>query len=424
MATEKSTPSKLETLGRATPRREPYWESVPAVDGLHVGFRCMPDTKAESWLAKWDDSNAASGRKEVSLRGYEVSGYPDAVKAAIKARGTAKAALKVTDWTVKQLCEAYTAAMEQGGVRLQLKLKVDGPRAKAADTMRAQQRRWISGSSSDASDTREYPVNKLAHVKLKNLTEAMCKTWREGMVEGNPHLKDSSINKELQCLRAPLNYGADVLKLEQLQTRVWKAVLEKLDTEEANATRVLLLTNADRSLIAEQATPHLRNFMKLLLLTSIRPGAAALLTVASFNYQPNGHSTLTIGRDKTKKATGRTIGIPAATAKWINDVLCADKIGNAPLLTVDGVKPWTAREWGRAFKKARNAAFPAKGHANRKACIYTLRHCAITDLIKVGQSPALIAEWAGTSVEQITKTYLKHTPADAAIGMQALAVNF
>lgn len=128
----------------------------------------------------------------------------------------------------------------------------------------------------------------------------------------------------------------------------------------------------------------------------------AALIVA--DYDRRKHS-LWIHTDKVN--AGRWVTLPARNKDGTpheSVALLAElihhKLPGAPLFANESGGHWKAYAWNGAIKEVAAAAkLPAA------LTIYWLRHSRITDLITAGVAPMTIAKMAGTSVEQIEKTY-------------------
>ena len=76
------------------------------------------------------------------------------------------------------------------------------------------------------------------------------------------------------------------------------------------------------------------------------------------------------------------------------------KLPEAWLISRDDGTRWTKEQWRDEIKDAAIAAkLPAA------TCAYTLRHCAITDMVVAGTDLFTVAKLSGTSIVMIEKNY-------------------
>src|SRR5262249_36870072 len=92
--------------------------------------------------------------------------------------------------------------------------------------------------------------------------------------------------------------------------------------------------------------------------------------------------------------------------------LSADKKPTDMLFLRDEGQPWAHSDWDEFVRAAAKAAeLPSEPHTG--VCLYTLRHCFITDALLGGIPTLEVARLVGTSVAMIEKHY-GHLVADAA----------
>lgn len=402
MAAADFTPRVSTVAGRKAleARREPYWVPLDGVPHASLGYRKTGDrgTDLGTWICR------QRGERDDGSMGYAfqalgaLADHHAAAKAArswleLRAKG-----VRDTDITVREVCSEFANAVETS--------RVNGrpPRKTHAKTLRLQYANWIDG-------------DKLGRIALAKLTKAAVTDWRARLestpdIHGKPR-SGMSINREMSALRAALNWAKDVRELVP-DDKAWRVPLQVIAG--AARARTLYLDEDERRALLAEADIDIAALMKCLMLVPLRPGAAAGLNAGDFDKRLG---VLTVHRDKTQAACGRQMVLPDETAKFFA-AQCANKLPTAPMFTrADGAR-WTAREWGRATKAAVIKAF-AEGSRMRKASMYTLRHCSITDLARSGVPLSTIAKWAGTSVAEIEKHYRKDIPGDAREGLAALS---
>ena len=180
-----------------------------------------------------------------------------------------------------------------------------------------------------------------------------------------------------------------------------------------NASFELYLTPDQRKQLLAAAEPDIGAFMEGLMRIPMRPGALAHLNVGDFDRRLGA---LTIGKDKT--GGDRQINLPDATAGFLQRQCEHDGVTRMPQLPLfcraEGER-WHKDSWKHAVKDAVRAC-----GVDAKACAYSLRHAAITDLVRAGVPLSTVAHWAGTSIVMIQRHYSHLVPGDASHGLQVL----
>ena len=248
---------------------------------------------------------------------------------------------------------------------------------------------------------------KFAALELRKLTPKDVEKWRarlkakaagSGPNRGKPR-SDSTLNRDMTTLRAALNLAfADGHVSSDF---AWRSKLQPMAN--ADRRRTLFLDRDQRRALLAHSPADLAQFLGVLCLLPLRPGAAAKLVVA--NYDRRLHE-LVIAKDKA--GADRRVKLPPATAE-IFDKAVRDKLPTAPIFTQANGKPWNRDAWKRPTKAAVRAAKLPGG-----VTVYVLRHSLITDLISAGLNPMSVAELAGTSVKMIQDHYA-HLRADLAV---------
>ncbi|MFW9615142.1 tyrosine-type recombinase/integrase [Aquabacterium sp.] len=354
--TKKTERSKL------TPRREPYWTRLEI--GLYLGYRVMSDNVG-TWIAR---------RQEGTKKTYQALGhhdlYDDAKKAALAWAGRVDAGVTDKAPTVQAACEHY--------VKHQRTAKGDN----AAKDAEGRFKRLVYGTA-------------FGKITLDKLNTIKVRAWRDGQIPKGDDFDDDtvrrakdSINRNLATLKAALNLAhRDRLTASD---DAWKTVTS---FEKVGKRRTIFLNTDQRRALVAQCGDGLRELVTALLLTGIRPGELAGCDVADFDKITG---TLTIRISKTE---ARTVPLSTAAIEHFKTAT-KDRIGAAPLIPDGFGKRWNKDAWKKPFK----AAVVAAG-LPEKTVMYTLRHCAITELIAGGMDSHLVAKIAGTSTAMIDANY-------------------
>jgi integrase len=381
---------KLDTVaGRSklAPRREPYWLPIGDLNGAYVGFRRGPDT----WIVRiYEDG----------LKRYHQLGRFEDHRAAIRAaRDWVKArdcGVTEVNATVGDACRAYLSNLESDkGVT-------------AAQEARGRLQRCVLGRSAEearkarAKAVKPHPISRKP---LNKLRAEDIKAWRNALVqeglEAEPLRKArASANRELSTLIAALNYARQGQMVESASA--WTSVRKFADVQaERHKTRRELPISDRKALLQAAATVGsgaIRPFLEALLLTGARPVELCRATVADYNRKTGTLALYSYkGRSPEKKIRNVPLRVLGAEALIKGQV--AGKLPNAPLFTRDDGRPWGHSDWDHLVREAREAA------GLRTLTAYDLRHCFISEAIAGGVDPLTVARIAGTSLEQINRTY-------------------
>lgn len=355
--TKKGERSKLE------PRREPYWSRVEI--GMYLGWRALGGGVG-TWIARRQEG----GKKTYQALGHHDS-YDEAKKAALAWVGRADAGVKEEDTTVEAACKHY--------VQHQRTAKGD----KSADDAEGRFKRLVYGT-----DFGRIKLDKLNTIKVRAWRDAQIpKTTDDDEDDKTRRAKDST-NRNLATLKAALNLAhRDRLVASD---DGWKTVTA---FEKVGQRRTIFLNTEQRRELVKHCGPGLRELVIGLLLTGLRPGELAACTVADFDKE---QGTLNIRKSKTEC---RTVLLSTQATKHFK-AIAENRIALAPLVADDFGKHWNKDAWKKPFKEAVKAA-----KLPEKTVLYTLRHCAITELIAGGMDSHLVAKIAGTSTAMIDANY-------------------
>jgi integrase len=377
-------------------RREPYWHLIAT--GRHLGFRKTDD--GGHWIARSYD--AATRKRHYRALG-DFRTRPDnerfnlASKQArewfdhLDAGGTTELV------TVADACRHYVR------------------KAKTTDAALDAERRFARYVYDDP----------IASVALTKLRQTHVEAWRERLAasparqpkrgakcrvktpQPAPRPRSlASVNRDMVPMRAALYLAKS--KGSVTSDAAWASALAPIAN--ANGRRTLYIERrALRAFIA--ALPQdAAAFVSALAQLPIRPGALAALQVQHFSKT---EGKLTIVKDKA--GAGRNVPLPhhilplfVAQTKW--------KLPGAPLFARANGKPWSKDDWKKPIAEAaRTANLPG-------LTAYTLRHCAITDLVTARHPLLSIAQMAGTSVQMIQKHYGHLIEDDARKALATLAL--
>lgn len=354
--TKKTDRSKL------APRREPYWARLEI--GLYLGYRVMGDSVG-TWIAR---------RQEGTKKTYQALGhhdhYDDAKKATLAWAGRVDAGVTDKAPTVEAACQHY--------VKHQRTAKGEP----AANDAEGRFKRLVYGTA-------------FGKIALDKLNTIKVRAWRDGQIPNGDDFDDDTVrrakdstNRNMATLKAALNLAHRDRLIASDDG--WKTVT---GFEKVGKRRTIFLNTDERRALVSKCGTGLRELVTALLLTGIRPGELAGCDVSDFDKITG---TLTIRISKTE---ARTVPLSTAAIEHFK-VATKDRIGAAPLIPDAFGNRWNKDAWKKPFK----AAVVAAGLPD-KTVIYTLRHCAITELIAGGMDSHLVAKIAGTSTAMIDANY-------------------
>ncbi len=366
------------------PQRNPYFVALRT--GVYIGFRRLVEGDG-TWIAR----RLVPGSKAYQFKSLGALAGEDAYKEAVKLTdawaGAVDMGVSHRATTVQMACETYVSH-----------LKVKNSKASAADA-EGRLNRLVYGKP-------------IARIAIDKLTTPILQAWMnaqlndEGDADDLRRSKDSA-NRNLNTLKAALNlaYKHDLVSTN----KAWKAVEP---FEDAGARRSADLNSLNSlNLLNKCSTPNLRNLVRALMLTAVRPGEIAAANVGDFNKD---QGTMVL----TGKTGTRTVTLSTAAVEFFKE--CAkDKLPGAPLLSDEFGNRWNKDAWKKPFRDACKAA-----ELPDDVVMYTLRHAAISNMIAGGVDTFVVARLAGTSTTMIDKHYghLRHDQTRAKLD-QAHAAN-
>lgn len=391
---------------RKLPRRnKPYFKELGR--GKFIGFRKSEQTGEETWLAR-----RILGPKD---RPQKAFGKLDHITDPAKRYQHAK--VEAEKWFAEQ-----DKLIEKTGIVASSKMTLHRVMQEYIDDQQVKNGHLAARGCRSRFKLLVAPYKDKSgkgwhETPLSKITTPEFDAWRTWLVQlptkaGGAKRSAATVNRDVASFRAALNLAHRKHSIADVWSSVLKRTPEVDDSAEARAKRRSLDIDERRKLLAaaEEVTPALVPFMKLMLTVPIRPGALAHMLVE--DYKP-GHNVF-VRKDKTKQCTGRTVHLRDNPDTYaLMESLCkgegnVGKLKSAPLLTnpYDGGH-WQAHQWGREIKKAaKHAGLPDD------LSMYWLRHSRITDMIRGDDegknqvSPMEVAIIAGTSVDIIQKHYL------------------
>lgn len=245
---------------------------------------------------------------------------------------------------------------------------------------------------------KDYAVSQLTRHSVNDYAEHRLKQYVVlGKGKGKRTVSPATVKRELDMLGAALNFG----KREGLITEV-----PYFEKPKPSKPRERWLTQEEvQALFAASSTANLTAFLHIAINTAARPSSVLELTWQQVDLEKRLIHFNPVGREQTKKYR---------PSIYINDSLLAfltawqDKCKSEFLC--GGVK---------SIKKSFKASCDAAGIAG--ATPYTLRHTAVTWVVREGFSLALAGQLAGHKDPRTTMRYAKHDASFTAGVVTALA---
>lgn len=356
---------KIDTVAARkalTPRPAPYFQRLEA--GGFIGYRKLSNGEG-SWVVRWRDENG----KQTNHTLGTFDSFDSACKAAREWLDRAKGGV-TEEITVADACRRYV-------------------------TDRRSEKGENTAKDAEGRFNRLIYSQKIGKLTLSALKTAHITDWRNKQIEIDEddeedpdavrRAKDSA-NRNLATLKAALNLAYRMGLVSN--TAQWDRVESFANV---GKRRERFLTVTERKAFYTAATPQLKRLIRALLLTGARPGEIAAANVGDLDRA--GLLTL---EGKTGR---RTVPIsPDALAHLIE---CAGKRpDDSPLIVRDDGERWIRYYWRDEVQVAR-----ATANLPDDVVLYSLRHCAITEMLVGGIDPMTVARIAGTSVNMIQRHY-------------------
>lgn len=371
---------KARVRASLAPREGPYWGG-PIAPGLTLGLRKTTADSVGSWVARAAAPEGSGKRYLVrSMGNVDASNDYDAARAA------------AITWQ-RQLA----AGVDQSGT-------IDTVRDVCADYVAHLRRNKRDTAADDAARRFERIVDAdpLGDVKLRQLKQRQLELWRERMETGDmkplppkrgrpPTVKPmtaSAFKRNLTTLKAALNHGVNRRYVSSDQAIEWESIKPE---KNADGRRDLYLEREQRRALLDAAGPDLRDLIECVALTGCRPGDPVAMIRSDYDHRTGAVTFRT-------KDHLRTIEISPAAGLLFTRLAAGKKPGDD--MFTNGGATWTPADWSEAVRAAAEAAGLPSG-----VCMYTLRHCWITDAIVGGMDPLTVARLVGTSLEMIQKHY-------------------
>ena len=355
---------KIDTVAARkslTPRPAPYFQRLEA--GGYIGYRKAAAGDG-TWIVRWRDE--AGKQINHTLGSFD---------------------------TFDQACKAARVWIEQckGGVT-EVVTVAEACRRYVTD--RRSEKGETTANDADGRFKRYVYDHKIGRIALSDLRTGHITDWRNELAtvdddEDDPdaerRAKDTT-NRYLATLKAALNLAYRMGLVSS--TSQWDRVAS---FAQVGKRRERFLTLTERRQFYTAASPQLKKLIRALLLTGARPGEIATANVGDLDRA--GLLTL------DGKTGRRTVPVSAEALAHLKD--CAgNRDEDEPLIVRDDGARWMRYYWRDEVQAAREAA-----GLPDDVVLYSLRHCAISEMLVGGIDPMTVARIAGTSVNMIQRHY-------------------
>ncbi len=356
------TKAKRDRLAK---RPEPYWYKL--ILGGFIGYRV--GALGGSWIARYRDEEGKQNYKSLTLpHHYGLNEFDCAVGNAKEWFDNQQQGFRARPGTIQEAADNYTEYLEQ---------------------------RKGKASAKDAKGRiKLHILPALADIPLDKLKLQQVRKWFHSfVVEGSDEQvrkSKATANRNLAVLKALLNLA----HREGLTTsdRAWRNI-EKF--KNADGARQDFLTSEQIKILLQSADGNFQHLLKAGVLTGARYGELAKLKVRDLD---KGNGLLNIPNGKTGT---RTFPLTKSTKAFFVK-MAKDKLPDTPLLTRDGINPWSHGDQSKLMREAVN-----KAELPDTVVFYTLRHSFIADVIDKNMNVFDIAKITGTSIDMIDKHYGK-----------------
>lgn len=272
---------------------------------------------------------------------------------------------------------------------------------------------WIESKASRARKTVEGYRSAWAHVQPVFGDTPVCEvdgptitTWIDTLHSRRPGQKERKPLGSGQKRKVGIVINA-LLTLAVKQKIIYDHPLETGDLvrQEKGSRRALRVGEIDR-LLAAAPTPEAELFVRVLLMTAMRPGEAKGLTVDDLDYRRGRlvirRSVDDLGRaGATKNRRHRDVPVGGDLLLDLEDA-CVGKDPTDPLLADEHGHVWTTARWRRVWASMCDAA------GLEGIDTYTLKHTAVTLAIAAGADVYVVQRMCGHADASTTLNIYGH----------------
>lgn len=364
-------------------REEPYWRKL---GNGYIGFR-KRENGVEAWVAKWTGSREMVAKK--IERGGQRRKTPQQVLAKV---------LDLPDYKeAEKMANSWFEQCRGGVVRA-------GTVQDACTHYIKNQTSERGKASADASEIRFKSIwaTAFGSIKLDKLTAHDIQDWRDSLV--TPECKANSANRIFRSFKAAMNFAFHQGSVSS--DAAWRRVKPLRGPGSQDGQRTAHLTIAQRKALLDECDEDLATFVRSLLYTAARVGEIQNAKRKDFDAK---QAVIKL----TGKTGERTVPLSKAAVDFFKE-LTKNKLPDAPIVTHQGYR-WMRHLWAEGIRKAviaANAELEGDARLPDDTVAYTLRHCAITDMLSAGINVSAVAKIAGTSIGMIEKHYYKFIATD------------
>lgn len=342
-------------------RREPHWMCLGR--GFYLGFR-RTQTGSETWVARcW-----FAGKYQYQSLGSSQD-FDAAKQCAESWREAVCKGVTGRCPTVAEACCDYVSSLSRS-------------RPRTASDAEGRFRRLIYGTSLGATRLDQLQPNHVRHWLEEQIS-------RDDINESHRRAR-ASANRNLGSLKAALNLAYSDQRVGS--NHAWSIVKPFSGCNVGRGNEAYVDKDLRRKYVS-LAPPDLASLILACLHTGARPGELAALEARDYN-----RILKTLTFRESKQMRQREVPLSDSASKFFDDV-AREVIGTAKLIRCADGSPWTKDKWKVSLRRT------VKEHGLKPIKLYDLRHTAISDMLMVGIDSFAVAQYTGTSVRMIEKTY-------------------
>ena len=255
---------------------------------------------------------------------------------------------------------------------------------------------------------------KLGRTRVADLTIGKIRSWRDGLVSAEKHLRTAkgaapnvalidlgdpevvkrrrdTANRTLTILKAALNWACGNRIVSD--DTAWRLVKPFRSTTSA---RVRFLSDSEQKKLLAASNGAIRELVSAALVTGARFGELARLRVA--DYDKTNRSVF-IAESKSGKP--RHVPLPDGGADFF-DRLVDDRDGSSPLLAQESGQPWKPSSYNRPWKELLKRAGVCD------ITLHELRHTYASTMVRKGAPLMVVAHALGHADTRMAEKHYAH----------------
>jgi integrase len=253
-------------------------------------------------------------------------------------------------------------------------------------------------------------------ISLDKLTTRDLERWRDGLV--TEKRRKNSANRDFRSLKAALNFAFHRGMCPS--DAAWRRVKPLRGEGARDGQRTAYLSPEQRRQLIAKAHADTADFLRALLYSAARPNEMQAACVSDFD--PLQKTLRLVSLKGQGEERVRYVPLVGASADFFSG-LTKGKLPKAPLVSFQRL-PWARHLWAAGIRAALKAANEDIENPPDRlppdVVAYSMRHCAITDMLRAGVDVSSVAKIAGTSITMINSHYAKFVATDVREKLSAI----